>query len=55
VSNKIPKEKIKKFFMINSFIKSGTIEVFIETFEGKLHYVFVILTQISTNSSKDRM
>ncbi len=28
---------------MNSFIKSGMIEVFTETFEGKLHYVIVNL------------
>jgi hypothetical protein len=43
VNSRIPREKIKKVFMMNSFIKSGMIEVFTETFEGKLHYVIVNL------------
>jgi hypothetical protein len=41
---KIPKEKIKKFLMINNFITSGTIRTFIVPFIEKLHNVFVNFT-----------
>jgi hypothetical protein len=50
VSCRILREKIKKVLMRSFLIKNGTIKVFIETFEGKLHYVLVNLAQISTNN-----
>jgi hypothetical protein len=50
VKPKIPREKIIKVFKINIFITSGMIDLFIAPFEGKLHNVFINLTQILTNN-----
>lgn len=47
---KIPREKIIKVFRINIFITSWMIDSFIAPFEGKLHNVFINLTQILTNN-----